>query len=563
MTRRAKPLTICLLTIFLVAAVPEVSAQPSTSSPDSDPVRDVIAATLASGRHAPQRWPLLSDVVADLRRLYAADNAALRWSAGGTASEAARLVVQQLELIEARGLSAGDYDAAQLRQLVDRVLATPRAQADFDLTLSTASLRALRALRFGRVSATAAHARLQLRQEPYNAVSAVLLMTRSANPSLQFDQAEPPFLHYHLLKDAMARTRVLTGDSTLWSIAFKGTVRPGAADAALPQLRRLLIAVGDLPASAAPDPGTDSVRYDSLLVAGVQRFQRRHGDVSDGVIGSATQSHLKRPIAARVAQMALTLERWRWLPHALSDPPPIIVNVPAFRLHAFTRNSDRESELISMDVVVGQAYNHRTPVFSGTLRYLVFSPYWDIPPSILRREILPKARSDREFLARNHYEVVSNSGTVLGTSSAAVNAAAAGVARIRQQPGADNALGGVKFIFPNAFNVYMHDTPAQKIFARVRRDASHGCIRLSEPARLAQFLLRDQPGWDSTAIAQAMTLPKPRQVNLLRPVPVHVVYATAIAREDGTVFFFDDIYGHDRRLAVLLGRGYPYADSRR
>jgi murein L,D-transpeptidase YcbB/YkuD len=239
--------------------------------------------------------------------------------------------------------------------------------------------------------------------------------------------------------------------------------------------------------------------------------------------------------------------------------PPVIVNVPAFRLHAFSSSSDRESDLLSMDVVVGDAFDHRTPVFSDSLRYLVFSPYWDVPPSIARKEIIPRARRDGSYLERNQYEIVDGSERAMAPTGAALSAVAAGRARIRQLPGPTNALGRVKFIFPNAHNVYFHDTPSQAPFGRARRDVSHGCIRLSDPARLARFMLRNQAGWDSTRIAAAMSRVTPQQVSLPRPVPVHIVYATAVAREDGRVFFFDDIYGHDRTLAKLIGAGYPYA----
>jgi murein L,D-transpeptidase YcbB/YkuD len=193
------------------------------------------------------------------------------------------------------------------------------------------------------------------------------------------------------------------------------------------------------------------------------------------------------------------------------------------------------------------------------MKYLIFSPYWDLTPSITRNEVLPKARRDPRYLARNNYEVVSNGGTVLGTSASAVSAVAAGRARIRQKPGPTNALGGVTFIFPNQYNVYMHDTPAQSVFARARRDASHGCIRLSRPDLMAKFLLRDQPGWDDAAITAAMHSGTPQQVNFSKPIPVHIVYASTVAREDGQVFFFEDIYGHDKTLTGLLAKGYPYA----
>ncbi len=536
---------------------------PGTMSAQSAPsAAELIRAAIRAEKHPAMRWPVLSDVTPELRALYEGIGTPL-WSQDGKATPAATLVARQLELLDARGLSAVDYDASRLQTLVESNNLDAAASAELDVSLTANAVRALRALRFGRVSAKAVHAELGFAREAYDVTAAIREMTTSTNPSLLFDAAEPPFLHYHLLKNAMARYRALGQDSALVSIAIRGTLRPGAADRGVPQIRRALTALGDLPSSDPASVGSDSLVYDSALVIGMKRFQLRQGGSADGIVGPATLAHMRRPFAARIAQMALTLERWRWLPHTLGDPPPIIVNVPAFRLHAFTTNGDRESDLISMDVVVGDAFNHRTPVFSGSLQYLVFSPYWDVPPSITRTEILPKARRDRGYLVRGDYEVVSNSGAVLGTSPSAVAAVAAGRARIRQKPGPTNSLGGVKFIFPNAYNVYLHDTPAQSVFSRVRRDASHGCIRVANPVRLATFLLRDSAGWDSTRIVAAMHQSKPAQVNLVRRVPVHIVYATTVAREDGVVLFYDDIYGHDKSLAVLLAKGYPYAGSGR
>lgn len=554
--RWSSALLTTALTVCTGLVPGRVSAQSTTDA------AELIRAVVLDGKHRVQRWPLLSDVTPTMRTLYESTGAPL-WSRNGTATSAAALVVQQLELLDERGLSAADYDASRLHALVTTTNLDAAASAELDVSLTVNTVRALRALRFGRVSAKVVHAELGFAREAYDVAAVIREMTTSTNPSLLFDAAEPPFLHYHLLKSAMARYRALTPDTTLVQVMVTGTLRPGGVDSGVPHIRRLLTALGDLPAAAARNGGTDSLAYDSTLVLGMKRFQLRQGFTTDGIVGRATLARLRRPFAARVAQMALTLERWRWLPHALSDPPPIIVNVPAFRLHAFTSNSDRESDLISMDVVVGDAFNHRTPVFSGSLQYLVFSPYWDVPPSITRKEILPRARRDHGYLARGNYEVVSNGGSVLGTSVSAVAEVAAGRARVREKPGPTNSLGGVKFIFPNAHNVYLHDTPAQSVFSRVRRDASHGCIRVADPIRLAAFLLRDQAGWDSTRIVAAMHQGQPEQVNLVRRVPVHIVYATTVAREDGVVFFFDDIYGHDKRLAAILAKGYPYAGSGR
>ena len=524
-------------------------------------VGDIMRGIVASKRHAPQRWPRLDDVAVDLRALYDSAGWVPLWSRDGAPTASARAVVRQLVLIDERGLQPDDYDATRLQQSLDATqaprLLTPDGQAEFDVMLSTASLRALRALRSGRIAAKVAHAKLDLASEPLDAVATARGLTTESNPSLTFDAMEPPFLHYHILKGAMARFRKLEGDSTLLAFTVPRKLRAGAQDSAVPPLRRLLVALGDLPSSSGPVVPGDSLRYDSVMVSGIRRFQMRQGYTADGVIGPATASRLRRPFAARIAQIELSLERWRWLPHRF-DVPPIIVNVPAFQLHAFSSSSDREADLVSMDVVVGDSFDNKTPVFSGSMRYLIFSPYWDVTPSITRKEVLPKARRDPGYLARGNYEIVSNAGRVLGTSSAALDAVAAGSARVRQKPGPTNSLGGVKFIFPNAFNVYLHDTPSQGAFDRARRDLSHGCIRLSEPARLAEFLLRDQAGWDATRITAAMQRSTPEQVNLSRPVPVHIVYATAVAREDGTVRFFDDIYGHDRTLKLLLAKGYPY-----
>jgi murein L,D-transpeptidase YcbB/YkuD len=264
----------------------------------------------------------------------------------------------------------------------------------------------------------------------------------------------------------------------------------------------------------------------------------------------------------RVTQIEVTLERWRWLPHQFVTAP-IIVNIPAFRLYALSPTGDREADMLRMDVVVGSAYSHRTPVFSDALEYIVFSPYWDVPPSITRAELLPLLRRNPYALAANHYEIVNAAGTVLRPSAAAVRAVSAGSARIRQLPGGGNALGMVKFMFPNEFNIYLHDTPVQAAFQRSRRDISHGCIRVADPTALAQLLLRDVPGWDSTAIVTAMHQSTPTRVDLPRPVAVHILYATAMAREDGTVLFYDDIYGLDAELKRQLARGYPYRLSPR
>lgn len=466
--RRCAALLLCTVTAVRAGAQVPLAATDSV-------LADRITSLAATGTMPGLRWAQVPDVSGDLQLAYASGNASLLWSRGGAPTAAARSLLDALQRVDERGLNRQDYDVERLDMLAGSGLASATARVEFDLTLSVAGLRVLRALRVGRISAGEAHAHLQLPVDAVDFTSELQKLATTRDAAAVLDATEPPYLHYRLLKHALARYRADTGATA----------------------------------------------------------------------------------AARAEQIALTLERWRWLPHQFSTTP-IIVNIPAFKLHALSANSDREADMLTMDVVVGDATFHRTPVFSELMEYIVFSPYWDVPSSIANAELVPIGLRDPHLLTINHYQILDNRGRVLPATVASVRAVRAGAARIRQLPGGANALGGVKFVFPNEFNVYMHDTPNQAAFQRERRDLSHGCIRLSQPRALAQRLLRDQAGWDSTAIETAMRQRRPRQVALTRPVPVHVLYATAVAREDGAIQFYDDIYGHDATLARQLRRGYPY-----
>jgi len=273
-------------------------------------------------------------------------------------------------------------------------------------------------------------------------------------------------------------------------------------------------------------------------------------------------SAVKQPVGVnpqreqQIRKIELTLERWRWLPEFTT--PPIIVNIPQFRLFAFQSTRDLRSEIVQMDVIVGRAFpKFRTPVFAADLKYVVFRPYWDIPFSITKKEMLPELRRKRDFWQKQHLELVAGPGDsapVVPFTPQNLDLLEAGKLRLRQQPGADNALGLIKFMLPNDYNVYLHSTPARQLFARSRRAFSHGCIRVSDPVTLAIHVLRNAGGtWTPEAILAAMNGSDTLRVNLKTPIRVMIVYATALAHEDGTVVFFDDIYGHDRRLEQLMG----------
>jgi L,D-transpeptidase YcbB len=328
----------------------------------------------------------------------------------------------------------------------------------------------------------------------------------------------------------------------------------GDTYAGAPALRRLLLAVGDL----ALEQLNASVTLDAALTEALRKFQARHGLPADGTLGQQTYRALTTPLTQRVRQLELTLERWRWLPGF--ESPPIIVNIPQFQLFAFRTNQDRYADIMQMPVIVGQAYEHtRTPVFISDIRFVVFRPYWDVPRSIVVREMLPAIHAHADYLARNNLEIVrgqGDDGRVLPIGPDSIAGLANGQLRLRQRPGEDNALGLIKFVFPNEHNVYMHSTPAHQLFLQSRRAFSHGCIRVSDPLALASYALRNAPGeWSETQITAAMHGSDNSRVVLSRPIRVMILYGTALATEAGPVLFFDDLYGHDRRLVALLGSG--------
>ncbi|MEP6778912.1 MAG: L,D-transpeptidase family protein, partial [Gemmatimonadaceae bacterium] len=396
----------------------------------------------------------------------------------------------------------------------------------------------------------------------YDAASVVRHIADSAHVEHLLDNEEPPFIHYALLKKSLAQYRTLRADSSIIKLPPfpKGKItKPGDEYMGLGQLRALLTAVGDLPlVNYAPNKDTTVFLGDVL--EGVRHFQKRTGLESDGNIGPMTVAALRKPFDSRVRTIELSLERWRWLPRNYSNPP-IIVNLPAFRLFAYSGNSDDERDVLAMDVVIGGSFDKKTPLFSDTLRTIVFSPYWDVPISISTAEIIPKARKDIKYLDRNDYEIVkgdNDRSPVIPNEDKSLDMVLKGTARIRQKPGPKNSLGGVKFLFPNSYNIYFHDTPSRSTFSKARRDVSHGCIRLSEPAQLAALLLNDQEKWTPAAIDSSMSLESPIRVAVKKPRPVFILYFTAMTMQDGKTYFYPDIYGYDAELVTKLEKSYPY-----
>lgn len=485
------------------------------------------------------------------------------WNANGHPTGQAMALVAELEGAESRGLSPADYDAAQLFA----ALHSGDTSANVDARLTRMAMRFVDHVHNGRVDPRTLGFALPSARERLDIATVVAELSRSRDVHAAIDSLEPPFPRFRALKSLLARYRTLAADSGLAALPERrAAVRPGDRWSGTGALRALLAATGDVPESAeSAVTGPDIDRLDSGLVEGVKRFQQHHGLVADGIIGRLTMAELRTPFASRVAQIELTMERWRWLSE-LNAPRLIVVNIPEFRLYALGRSANGAPTEQVMDVIVGSAYNgRRTPVFASDMRYVVFHPYWDVPRSIARREEIPHIRRDSGYADREGMEIVRGGdvGAVrYAMTPQNMQRVIDGTLRLRQRPGPRNALGAVKFVFPNPYNVYLHGTPAEYLFAQPRRDFSHGCVRASDPAALADFVLRDE-GWDRARIDEAMGGEEVMStVRLKHPIPVFIVYATVVVDENGVPSFYPDIYGHDAALARTLRLRSPGVAAR-
>ena len=528
------------------------------------PLRDLVR----SGHHTELHWATFADIRPELERLYGRAHWEPLWVAGGRPTPAATQLIARLAASDSLGLDPADYDAAWLGRAGHDLAArsgtsSPSERARFDVGLSVAAIRFVSALDRGRVNPRVAHAQFFIPRPSRAPEAAVDSLRRAELQGGVLRRLQPSLLHYQLLKNALARYRALERDSSLaMPPELPRDLKPGARLPQAARLRRRLTATGDYgPRGARPKARADTL-YAVDLVDGVKHFQRRHGLEPDGVIWPATAEELRRPFAENVRKIELTLERWRWLPTSFAAPP-IIVNLPAYRLYAFSELPDREENAIAMDVLVGAADRSATPVFAAEMTYLVFRPYWEVPVELMVDELGPRAAWDWELLQRQGVVLVSKKGndSVFRPLTPENLKRVGKDLRMRQLPGPHNVLGRVKFMFPNVHDVYLHDTTVGGLFALARRDFSHGCIRVSDPVALAAHVLRNQPDWDPERIKAAMDGEDNQRVDLATPVPVFVVYGTAGASEGGEVYFYNDVYGLDQELEALLRKGYPYPQS--
>jgi murein L,D-transpeptidase YcbB/YkuD len=500
-----------------------------------------------------------------LTTLAQSDARATPWLDQGRPSALAQEAVALLAQAQADGLHQDDY---RVSQLTDELLAlqrsgtlAPALAERFDRELTIQMTAFLHDLALGRVSAREVHHNfgdVPARQFDARAVLHRALETGDLQAAV--NEARPTFPLYAALWRALEQYRALA-ENRAWDEALPPLVgnklEVGQAYDGMPIVAARLVALGDLDArdAAILEPNIDSsFRYTPFLRDAVKRFQSRHGLDTDGIIGQQTLAALNVTPAQRVEQIALSMERVRWTP-LQQGSRLIVVNIPGFMLYGYQIGPDHRIDIqVEMRVVIGRALNHRTPLFDEDMRFIEFSPYWNIPASIARAEVIPAIRRDPGYFARQQLEFVTPQGSILSAlTDERLAAVLAGQLRIRQRPGPHNALGDIKFIFPNNQHIFIHHTPATQLFDRSRRDFSHGCIRAEDPVALAKFVLADAPEWTEARIRQAMSAGRSTTIRLAKPVPVVIAYSTVIAR-DGVVYFYPDIYGHDQLLAQALQR---------
>lgn len=527
-----------------------------------------ISTIIAAKQHPYLMLPNFTNRTDDLEALYAASNHQLLWLGHANAEKNITTVLTLLRNASEHGLNPKHYDTDILhkKQYVALMLkpSSYRELALYDTALSISLLRFLHDLHYGRVNPQGINFNLKLREKKLVDLPVLVKNSLAQNTLAQLPSvAEPALNQYQKLKPALARYRKLTDTTPPFKLAIKKTLRPGESHPQMAELHQFLTALGDLHETAPLSSGDKPSLYASTLVTGVKNFQKRHGLDADGHIGTATVAALNTPLSERATQIELAMERLRWLPE-LNVGTSIVVNIPAFQLWAFDAIEQADADILNMRVVVGKALKTQTPVLMAEMHFIDFMPYWNVPYSIVKNEILPKLMQNSGYLEQQNMEMVSvfrDGEKPAALNQNAMNLLKQGKLRIRQRPGTKNALGRVKFIFPNKDDVYLHDTPSNTLFSRSRRDFSHGCVRVADPQKLAEFVLKSENGWNADTIRAAMNTPKSRRVILKKPIPVLFFYTTAFFDHYDNLAFYPDIYGHDAVLLGLLSKPDDLSDQ--
>jgi murein L,D-transpeptidase YcbB/YkuD len=534
------------------------------------------------------KWSNYSDYQDEVKKFYDARDYALAWTDEGRLTPQAETFIQAFANASQKGLRPDDYDAARWPQRVARINSIDKshdtsdnaqdAVAQFDAAMTISAMRYLSDLHSGRVNPQ--HLNFDIDVPAKRAafdlptflndqiveaddVPTAIASVEPQNPMYAAtEQALQQYLALAKQQDAKP-TADSMGIDNLSGAALAAVPKPISVDQPYPAASLYKLAVrlafeGDMPNAPAGQSTVGTV-YTQEFSDAVQHYQQRHGLTPDGKLSQATIASLNVPMDVRVQQLSLSLERWRWLDDPYTNPR-LLENLPEFVVRAYEPD---HTLAFKMKTVNGQAKgDHDTPVFTRTMKFLVFRPYWNVPPSIIKKELTPHIeKSGVGYLAQKNFEVTKADGTVVtGYSASDIEHLRYAV---REKPGPKNSLGLVKFMFPNEYDVYMHSTPELNLFNLTRRDRSHGCVRLEHADQMAAWVLQGQGDWDADKIADAMKDEDKnnKTVGLKTQLPVVIFYLTATADEDGTTHFFDDIYGYDKQLEDILNKGMPYPSS--
>lgn len=535
---------------------PSPAAQASAPAPATPPQNE-MGSLINLGSLPDLEHPAFSAYQQQLNQFYQEGGYALAWLRDRRPSPQALAIVTEFKQAQLKGLTPDDYDASRWDARLAKLgsVAPPPSDSDqihFDLALTICAMRFISDLHVGRVNPQHFKFGLEMGTKQYDLAEVLRTQVLDApDVAAAIAKVEPPYDGYRRAEAALPDYLKLSTQGDVARIpAPQRSIHPGQPFAQIPQLVARLRQLGDL--AASQDVSADTGIYSGAVVDAVKHFQGRHGLAQDGVLGAGTVSELNKPLAYRLEQLDLALERYRWIPRHFPEPP-IVVNIPEFRLRTLRR---QPAEFLSMNVVVGRAYRSQTPVFADEMRYVIFRPYWNVPTAIQRNELIPKIQRNPSYVAQHQYQIIDGGGSVVTDGEIdgdVMRGLRSGAYTIRQKPGPKNALGLVKFIFPNDYNVYLHSTPQPELFSRARRDFSHGCIRVENPAALAAWVLRNKPDWNPDRIRATMNGDADNvQVNLDKPIPVLILYSTAVVEPDNEVHFFDDIYGYDASLQKAL-----------
>ena len=534
----------------------------ASSEPDYTPQ---IQANVTTGHIDGLKYPDFTPVQADVSNFYNTREFDLAWVKNGKPTQQASALMEEFSNAAKRGLRPADYDAANWSTRVTN-LNTPEGAALFDVAMTVTAIRYLNDVHMGRTIPT--HFAFGVKGYDGKKMDMPTVLkdqvVDASDIKSAVDKFEPQSPQYKALKEALEHYQALAGQEQMAAGTGQASTLPEIDKAAKPTalnsgyaamtvLAQRLGMLGDLPDGDRAPANADEV------TEGLKKFQGRHGLTVTGKLSHDTVEALNTPMSTRVAQIEDSMERWRWLDDSYSNAA-IVVNLPEFVLRAYEGTGSDYHEAFRMNVVDGNSDDetHHTPMIADMMKYLVFRPFWNVPPSIAKKEIIPHIEKSSGYLSAKNYETVDLKGKPAGADLKRI---AQGTVMVRQKSGTSNSLGLVKFMFPNPFNVYLHDTNEKALFARTRRDNSHGCVRVQDPPKLADWVLRDNPKWDADSIAEAMNGGDDnKSVSLPKPVPVLIFYGTAWA-EGGEMHFFKDMYGYDAEMERSLDGGRPYSSK--